>query len=51
LLREGVIVRQMDGFGLTDHVRVSIGRAEENEKLVKALLRIRQRGDAPGGPA
>jgi histidinol-phosphate aminotransferase len=42
LLREGVIVRPMDGFGLPEHVRITIGTAEENEKLVKALQRIRE---------
>jgi histidinol-phosphate aminotransferase len=42
LLREGVIVRPMDGFGLHEHVRITIGTAEENEKLVKALQRIRE---------
>jgi len=40
LLREGVIVRPMEGFGLTDHIRISIGTAEENERLVKTLQRI-----------
>jgi histidinol-phosphate aminotransferase len=40
LLREGVIVRPMAGFGLPDHIRISIGTAEENERLVKALQRI-----------
>jgi len=42
LLREGVIVRPMAGFGLPEHVRISIGRPEENEKLVKALQRLRE---------
>jgi histidinol-phosphate aminotransferase len=40
LLREGVIVRPMAGFGLPDHVRVTIGTKEENERLVAALRRI-----------
>ena len=42
LLKKGIIVRPMHGFGLTEHVRISIGRPEENEKLVKALQEIRQ---------
>lgn len=37
LLKCGVIVRPMQGFGLPDHVRISIGLPEENERLVKAL--------------
>jgi histidinol-phosphate/aromatic aminotransferase/cobyric acid decarboxylase-like protein len=31
----------MNGFGLTEHVRISIGRPEENERLIKALVEIR----------
>ncbi|MEE3326519.1 MAG: aminotransferase class I/II-fold pyridoxal phosphate-dependent enzyme, partial [Myxococcota bacterium] len=42
LLKKGIIVRPMGGFGLTEHVRISIGLPEENEKLVKALQEIRQ---------
>jgi histidinol-phosphate aminotransferase len=37
LLRSGVIVRPMGGFGLPEHVRITIGLPEENERLVKAL--------------
>ncbi len=42
LLRQGVIVRPMAGFGLTSHLRVSIGTADENERLIKAIQRIRE---------
>ena len=42
LLREGVIVRPMAGFGLLEHVRITIGTPKENEKLVKALQKIRE---------
>ncbi|HBZ69291.1 MAG TPA: histidinol-phosphate transaminase [Deltaproteobacteria bacterium] len=42
LLREGVIVRPLGGFGLQEHVRITIGLPEENERLVKALRRLRQ---------
>jgi histidinol-phosphate aminotransferase len=40
LLREGVIVRPLAGFGLPEHVRITIGTKEENERLVAALRRI-----------
>jgi len=43
LLSRGVIVRPMAGFGLSDHVRISIGLPEENERLIKALDEIRGR--------
>jgi len=42
LLHEGVIVRPMGGFGLPEHVRITIGTPKENEKLVKALQKIRE---------
>jgi histidinol-phosphate aminotransferase len=42
LLREGVIVRPMAGFGLPEHVRITIGTPKENEKLIKALQKIRE---------
>lgn len=44
LLAEGVIVRPMAGFGLPDHVRISIGLPEENERLVKTLKRLLEGG-------
>jgi histidinol-phosphate aminotransferase len=37
LLREGVIVRPMDGYGFPDHLRVSVGLAEENARCIRAL--------------
>jgi histidinol-phosphate aminotransferase len=42
LLREGVIVRPLGSFGLPDHVRITVGLPEENERLVKALRRLRE---------
>jgi histidinol-phosphate aminotransferase len=46
LLREGVIVRPMGGYGMPDCVRVTVGLPEENERFVKALRRIRESGAA-----
>lgn len=40
LLREGVIVRSGDIFGLPAHVRVTIGGEEENRRFVEALARV-----------
>jgi histidinol-phosphate aminotransferase len=40
LLRQGVIVRPLQGFGMADCIRISIGTPEENERLVKALQHI-----------
>jgi histidinol-phosphate aminotransferase len=44
LLREGIIVRPLDAFGLPDHIRISIGLPEENERLVKTLRKLRENG-------
>ncbi|MEI8188555.1 MAG: hypothetical protein WCI75_02420 [candidate division NC10 bacterium] len=37
LLRRGVIVRPVGGYGFPTHLRITIGTAEENEKCVAAL--------------
>jgi histidinol-phosphate aminotransferase len=38
LLRRGVIVRPVGGpYGLPEHLRVTIGTAEENERFLTAL--------------
>lgn len=37
LLREGVIVRPVAGYGLREHLRISIGSAAENSRLIKTL--------------
>jgi histidinol-phosphate aminotransferase len=37
LLKQGVIVRPLAGFGMPGHIRISIGTPEENERCVKAL--------------
>jgi len=42
LLREGIIVRALSGFGMPDCIRISIGLPEENERLIKTLRRLRE---------
>jgi len=37
LLKEGVIVRTMAGYGLQNYLRISVGLPAENEKFIKAL--------------
>lgn len=37
LLRQGVIVRPIGGYGLPNHLRVSAGLAHENERFLAAL--------------
>jgi histidinol-phosphate aminotransferase len=40
LLREGVIVRPLGGFGAPGAVRITVGTPEENELLAEALGRV-----------
>ncbi len=40
LLREGVIVRPVGGYGLRTHLRVSVGLPQENERFIKALEKV-----------
>ena len=37
LLRRSVIVRPVAGYGLPEHLRVTIGTAEENDRFLAAL--------------
>ncbi len=36
LLRQGVIVRPMEAYGFAQHLRISVGRPEENQALIAA---------------
>lgn len=40
LLRQGIIVRPLRGYGLAEWVRISVGTMEENKKLVAALKKV-----------
>lgn len=40
LQKKGVIVRPMDGYGLPDHIRITIGTRKENEKFITVLEEI-----------
>src|SRR6185369_15364778 len=37
LLRRGVIVRPMEAYGFTEHLRVTVGLPEENRRFLQAL--------------
>ncbi len=51
LLREGVIVRPVANYGLPNHLRISIGLADENAFALAALARVLQAATAAGAPA
>ena len=40
LLREGVIVRPLDGYGMPNHLRISVGLKEQNLRLLAALKKV-----------
>jgi len=40
LLREGVICRPVANYGLPNHLRISIGLADENDRLLAALEKV-----------
>jgi histidinol-phosphate aminotransferase len=40
LLREAVIVRPVANYGLPRHLRITVGRAEENQRVIEALDRV-----------
>lgn len=40
LQRRGVVVRPMDGYGLPDHVRITVGRPEQNDRLLAELAGV-----------
>ena len=41
LLRRGVIVRPLGGYGLPNHLRITVGTREENDRLIAALRELR----------
>ncbi len=40
LLREGVIVRPIANYGLPRHLRITVGRDDENQRVIKALDKV-----------
>lgn len=46
LMTQGIIVRYGSGWGLPEHVRVSVGTAEENRRFISALSDIVRAGES-----
>ena len=40
MLKQGVIVRAMDSYGLADYIRINVGLPEENERFIRTLKAI-----------
>ena len=43
LLKLGVIVRPLDGYGIEQGLRVSVGKREENQRVLEAFDRALKR--------
>jgi len=48
LLRQGVIIRPLDEYGLPHHVRISIGTPAQNKTLLKAMRKLVPQAQAAG---
>lgn len=46
LLRQGIIVRPVANYGLSDHLRITIGTRQQNQKLLAAMAEIVSGGSA-----
>jgi histidinol-phosphate aminotransferase len=51
LLRQGVIVRPIAGYGMPEHLRVTVGTAAQNERFLAALERALQGAPSRTEPA
>jgi histidinol-phosphate aminotransferase len=40
MLKEGVIIRSMDSYGLKEYIRINVGLPEENERFIRTLKKI-----------
>jgi len=40
LLQAGIIVRPLDGYGMGDWLRVSVGLPDENKRFLSALAQV-----------
>ena len=40
MLREGVIIRSMESYGLSEYIRINVGLPEENERFIKSLKKV-----------
>jgi histidinol-phosphate aminotransferase len=45
LQRHGIIVRPLAPYGMPEYVRISIGRSDENERLLSTLSELLESGE------
>jgi histidinol-phosphate aminotransferase len=41
LLRQGVIVRPLQSYGLGEYIRVTVGTPEENKRFLEAMKKVK----------
>jgi len=46
MLREGVIIRSMESFGLQDYIRINVGLPEENKRFIETLKKVLKENSA-----
>jgi histidinol-phosphate aminotransferase len=46
MLREGVIIRSMESFGLKDYIRINVGLPEENERFIETFKNVLKKNTA-----
>jgi histidinol-phosphate aminotransferase len=44
LLKQGVIVRPLENYGLPNHLRITVGSADENRRFLAALAAVLEQG-------
>lgn len=40
MLKEGVIIRSMDSYGMEEYIRINVGLPEENERFIRAIKKV-----------
>ncbi|RLC27097.1 MAG: histidinol-phosphate transaminase [Deltaproteobacteria bacterium] len=40
MLKEGVIIRAMDAYGLPDYIRITVGLPDENERFIRTFRKV-----------
>ena len=43
LQKEKVIVRPLDGYGLPDHIRITVGTLKQNQRTIEAIRFLQQK--------
>lgn len=50
MLREGVIIRAMNAYGMPGFIRVSVGKPDENQRFLEAFAKVMEKGSGRRPP-